>query len=122
MKRLKEAQLKHRLLKPSFLSVGLNQLIEKLKWSTLRTVSLIDHVLTNSKEKVRNYGIISNEILDHNFFYCTRKTKTVKTGKHNTISIRSHKKYSKESLLETLRKRIFETVPLLTVLTQHILT
>ena len=121
MKRLKEAQLKHRLLKSSFLSVGLNQLIEKLKWSTLRTVSLIDHVLTNSKEKVRNYGVISNGILDHNFFYCTRKTKTVKTGKHNTISIRSHKKYSKESLLETLRK-IFQTVPLLTVLTQHILT
>ena len=47
----------------------------------------------------------SNGISDHDFIYCTRKTKTVKTGKHNTISIRSYRKYSKESLLERLRKK-----------------
>ena len=107
-KRLKEAQLKHKLLKPyveTFLAFGLNQLIIKLTRSTLHTVSLIDHILTNSKEKVRNYGVISNGISDHDFIYCTRKTKTVKTGKHNTISIRSYRKYSKESLLERLRKK-----------------
>ena len=34
-----------------------------------------------------------------------RKTKTVKTGKHNTISIRSYRKYFKESLLESLMKK-----------------
>ena len=71
----------------------------------MHTVSLIDHILTNSKEKVRNYGVISIGISDHDFIYCTRKTKTVKTGKHNTISIRSYRKYSKESLLERLRKK-----------------
>ena len=62
-------------------------------------------MITNSKEKVRNYGVISNGISDHDFIYCTRKTKTVKTGKHNTISIRYYRKYSKESLLERLRKK-----------------
>ena len=67
--------------------------------STLCTVSLIDHILTNSKEKISNYGVISNEISDHEFIYCTRKTKTVKTGKHYTISIRSY------NLLERLRKK-----------------
>ena len=45
-KRLKETQLKHRLLKPhaeTFLAFGLNQLIEKRSRSTLQTVFLIDH-------------------------------------------------------------------------------
>ena len=52
-----------------------------------------------------NYGVVSNEISKHDFLYCTRKTKTVKIGKHNTVSIRSCRRYSKESLLERLRKK-----------------
>ena len=40
--------------------------------------------------------------------------------KYKTISIRSYKKYSKESLLERLKKKkIFQTIPLSIVLTQH---
>ena len=40
--------------------IRLNQLTEKPTRSTLGTVSLIDHILTNSKERnyVRNYGVI----------------------------------------------------------------
>ena len=68
-------------------------------------MSLIDHILTNSKEKVRNYSVTSSGISDHDLIYCTRKTNTVKTGKHNTISIRSYRKYSKELLLERLTKK-----------------
>ena len=100
LKRLKDAPLRHRLLKPyvaTFLAFELNQLIEKPTRST--------HILTNSKENVSNYGAISNGLSDHDFIYCTRKTKTVKTGKYNTISIRSYRTYSKESLLNRLRKK-----------------
>ena len=46
-KRLKETQLKHRLLKPyveTFLALGLNQIIEKPTRSTLHTAFLIDHI------------------------------------------------------------------------------
>ena len=68
-------------------------------------MSLIDHILTNSKEKVRNYGVISSGISDDAFFHSTRKTKTGKTGKYNTISIRFYRMYSKESLLERFRKK-----------------
>ena len=60
----------------------------------------IDHILTNSKEKISNYGVISSEISDREFIYCTRKTKTVKTRKRHTIPIRSYRKYSKKSLPE----------------------
>ena len=34
--------------------------------------------------------------------YCTRKHLAIKTGKHNTINLRSQKKYSKDSFLEQL--------------------
>ena len=107
-KRLNEAQLKHRLLKPyvgTFFAFGLNQLIENPTRSTLQTASLIDHILTNSKAKVSHYGVIYNGISNHGLIYCIRKTKTVKTGKHSTIAIRSYTKSSKESLLERLRKK-----------------
>ena len=43
-------------------------------------MSLINHILTNSKEKVKSYDVISNGTSDHDLIYCTRKTKTVKTG------------------------------------------
>ena len=80
--------MKHRLLKPygkNFLSFTLNLLIEKPTRSTMYTVSLIDDILTYPIEKVSHYDIISNGIPDHYFIYCTRKIKTVKTGKQYHI-------------------------------------
>ena len=70
--------MKRSLLKPyveTLLAFGLNQLIEKPTKLTLGTVSLIDDILTNSKEKVSNYGVISDEVSDHEFSYSSRKTK-----------------------------------------------
>ena len=61
-KRFKEAQLKNRLLKPyvqTYLTFGLNQLIEKPKRSTLHTVFLIDHILTNSKESKETLSVVT---------------------------------------------------------------
>ena len=75
--------MKRRLLKPyieTFLAFGINQLIENPTKSTLRTVSLIDHILTNLKEKVSSYGANSDEVSDHEFSYCSRKTKILKQG------------------------------------------
>ena len=75
--------MRRRLLKPyveTFLAFELNQLIEKQTKSTLRIVSLIDHLLTNSSEKVNNYSIISDEVSDHEFSYCSRKTKILEPG------------------------------------------
>ena len=75
--------MKHRLLKPyieTFLASGLNQLIEKPTKSTLRIVSLIDHILTNSSEKVSNYSVISDEVSDHEVSYHSRKTKILEQG------------------------------------------
>ena len=75
--------MKCRLLKPyveTFLAFGLNQLIEKPIKSTLHIVSLIDHILTNSSEKVSTYSIISDEVSDHECSYCSTKTKILEQG------------------------------------------
>ena len=87
-KRDRESHMKYRLLKPyieTFLAFGLNQLKEKPTRSTSGTASLIDHILTNSKGKVSHYGVISSGISDHDFIYCTRKRKCVKTEAYHHI-------------------------------------
>ena len=76
--------MKLRLLKlyvETFLASELNKLIEKPTKSTLHIVSLIDHILTNSSEKVSNYSVISDEVSDHECRYCSRKTKILEQGR-----------------------------------------
>ena len=94
-----EAQANQRLLKPyleACSAFGLTQLINKPTRSTLKTLSLLDHILTNSKESVTQHGVITSGLSDHNIIFCTRKTKCFKTRKHNTISVRTYKNYSKK--------------------------
>ena len=71
---------------------------------TRKTATFIDHVLTNSTQKVSQSGAIGLGISDHDLVYCTRKTSSLKLNKHNDISIRSMKNYTKENFLELLRK------------------
>ena len=40
--------------------------------------TLFDHILTNSSEKVSQKGVIDVGISNHQFIYCTRKTKRIK--------------------------------------------
>ena len=109
-RKLKEAQSKQSLLKPyleTLLTFGLNQIIDKSTRSTLNTSTLIDHILTNSniKEKISHQGVISTGMSDHDFIFCIRKTKANKSGTHNTISIRTYKRYSKGLLLDKINQK-----------------
>ena len=103
----REAQSNQRLLKP-YLRIcsafGLTQMINRLTRSTLKTSSLLDHILTNSKECVTQHGVIILGLSDHDFIFCTRKIKCFKSRKHNTISVRTYKNYSKKLLEERLTK------------------
>ena len=85
-------------------SFSLEQIISIPTRVTNKTATLIDHVLTNSSRKVSQCGDIELGISDHDFVYCTRKTPSLKLNKHNDIFIRSMKNYTKEKLLELLRK------------------
>ena len=72
--------------------------------SILITSSLLDHTLTNPKESVTRHGVITLGLSDLDLIFCTRKTKCFKSRKHNTISVRTYKNYSKTLHEEGLTK------------------
>ena len=73
---------------------SLKQLITCPTRVTCNTSSLIDHVLTNSSEKIFQSGIIDCGMSDPQLIICTRKVKRAKFNKHNNLFLRSLKHYT----------------------------
>ena len=88
-------------------SHSLHQLIAEPTRTTDRSKTPIDHILTNSAEKVIQSGVIEMVLSDHGLIYCTRKTSLLKLNEHCKISIRSMKKYSNEIFVEQLTGKQF---------------
>ena len=82
---------------------GLTQIIDSPTRVTAETSTLIDHILTNSVEKISQSGILDVSLSDHQAIYCTRKFIKQKFNAHKYIKIRSLKNYSKNIWLENLR-------------------
>jgi len=83
---------------------GLTQIIKEPTRVTDKTETLLDHILINTPDKITHAGVLRKAISDHDIIYCTRKHQMTKTGRHNTITLRSMKNYSKELFLEKLRE------------------
>ena len=64
---------------------SLKQLITCPTRVTCNTSSLIDHILTNSTEKIFQSGIINCGMSDHQLMFWTRKVKQAKFNKHNNV-------------------------------------
>ena len=64
---------------------SLKQVITVPTRVTDQTSTLIDHILTNSPNKVSQSGVIDLGLSDHNLIYYTRKTSLPKSHKHNEI-------------------------------------
>ena len=64
---------------------SLKQLITCPTSVTCNTSTLIDHILTNSTEKIFQSGVIDSGISDHQLIFCTGKVKRVKFHKHNNV-------------------------------------
>ena len=88
---------------------SLKQLITCPTRVTCNTSTLIDHILTNSTEKIFQSGVIASGISDHQLIFCTRKVKRVKSHKHNNVLLRSLKHYTVNLFVEGLRKVNFLT-------------
>ena len=82
---------------------GLKQLIKTPTRVTRDTTTLIDHILTNSEEKISQSGVIDSGISDHSIIFCTRKIIKPKTGDQKIIQFRSFKNYSAELFEEALK-------------------
>ena len=74
---------------------GLKQIIHSPTRITNTTSTILDHILTNSKDKLSQSGVIDIGISDHQMKFCTIKIMQQKFFKHKYIKIRSLKNYSK---------------------------
>ena len=83
---------------------SLKQLLTCPTRVTCNTSTLIDHILTNSTEKIFQSGIIYSVISGHQLIVCTIKVKRVKFHKHNNVLPRSLKHYTVNLFVEALRK------------------
>ena len=86
---------------------SLQQIITRPTRVTDQTAVLIDHILTDSPDKVSQSGVIDLGLFDHDLIYCTKKTSLPKFHKHNEIFVRSLKIYSAENFFEILREIVF---------------
>jgi hypothetical protein len=83
---------------------GLKQLITSPTRVTENTSTILDHVLTNSQDRVSQSGVIDIGLSDHQLIFCTRKIVRPKVYEHNYITIRSLKNYSQDAFLNALRE------------------
>ena len=70
---------------------SLEQIIKHATRTTCSSSTLIDHILTNSREKISQSGVIDIGISDHQLIYLTRKLHRFNSNTHKQIKIRSLK-------------------------------
>ena len=80
----------------------LKQLITDATRVTSTSSALIDHVLSNTSEKICQFGTISLGLSDHCLVFVTRKVVKGQINKHNTVKLRSLKRYSKDEFVNQL--------------------
>ena len=82
---------------------GLKQLIQNPTRITCSTSSLLDHILTNAKEKISQSGVLDIGLSDHQLIFCTRKIIKSKANMTKYINFRSMKKYTEDIFKENLK-------------------
>ena len=86
------------------------QLITEATRVTSNSSTLIDHILSNSCEKICQSGTISIGLSDHFLTYMTRKIVKGQIGKHNFVRMRSLKDYNKDDFILKLSNMSWESV------------
>jgi len=64
--------------------------------------SAIDHIFCNNTNKISQSGTINIGLSDHLLIYCTRKVVKGQVKHHNTVRIRSLKRYTVDALLSAI--------------------
>ena len=63
---------------------------------------MLDHILTNSSNKISSSVVIDTGLSDHQLIYCTRKVSREKLNNHNQVQLWDLKNYSAEKFLDAL--------------------
>ena len=73
-----------------------NQLISEATRVTSSSSALIDNILSNTSEKIGQFGTISLGLSDHCLIYATRKVVKGQINKHNIVKLRPLRNYCKQ--------------------------
>ena len=82
---------------------SLTQLIKSPTRITCSSSTLLDHILTNTPDKVKQAGIIDISISDHQLIYCTRKIWREKINKHKYVKQRNFRNFDSANFLSQLQ-------------------
>ena len=86
------------------------QLIEEPTRITMKSSSLIDHIVTNTPEKICHSGVIHTGISDHSIIFAIRKIRIIEKKENNTVEMRNMKKFDKGRFLDELLTQHWEYV------------
>ena len=87
----------------------LSKLIDEPTRITMSTSSLIDHIVTNTPEKISDSGVIYTGIGDHSLVVAIRKISVIRKQEH-TVEIRNMKNFNEEKFIAQLSKQEWEYV------------
>ena len=86
-----------------------HELIDEATRVTMTTSSLIDHIVTNTPEKISDSGVIHTGLSDHSLVFAIRKISVVKK-QEKKVEIRNMKKFDHQKFVEDLRRQPWENV------------
>ena len=87
----------------------LSQLINEPTRVTLTTCSLIDHVVTNTSEKISHSGVVHTGISDHNLIYAIRKIRHFQKNE-DFVEIRNMKNINENNCVQELLNQHWECI------------
>ena len=83
---------------------GIEQLLTLPTRITKNSSSLLDHVLTNSADRISQFGIVNVGLSDHQLIYCTRKITRTRLNAHKYVKMRSLKYYSEDLYVKKVKE------------------
>ena len=87
----------------------LSQLINEPTRVTLTTSSLIDHVVTNTPEKISHSGVVHTGISDHSLIYAIRKIRHFQKN-DDFVEIRNMKNFNEKNFVNELLSQNWECI------------
>ena len=87
----------------------LSQLINEPTRVTLTTSSLIDHVVTNTPEKISHSGVVHTGISDHSLIYAVRKISHFQKS-NDFVEIKNMKNFNENNFVNELLDQHWECI------------
>ena len=87
----------------------LSQLINEPTRVTMTTSSLIDHVVTNTPEKISHSGVVHTGISDHSLVYAIRKIRVFQKT-NDFVEIRNMKNFNEKNFVDELLNQHWEYI------------